>query len=187
MPDHASNPRYPILLKEIDQIHDAIKNLDDIIYKTKNFAIVLWSGSLYLIAQHVNATEKLFEIAKEDLLVFCTALIPLIFWAIHFRWQKHLSMTGQRERMISWFINSPAFLAWLKGDETIKFPVYDIPGWLYTKQGNRNQWREMKIEIDEDYLLDHSELSFWKTLLYKDAKWYYSLMAVVSLLFGILR
>jgi hypothetical protein len=46
MPDTYSNPRYPILLREIDLLHDTIKNLDDIIYKTKNFAI-LWKILFY--------------------------------------------------------------------------------------------------------------------------------------------
>lgn len=54
LPLDITNPRYPILLKEIDLIADNIKNLDDIIFKTKNFAIGIRGGSLYLISQHVQ-------------------------------------------------------------------------------------------------------------------------------------
>ena len=187
MADTFSNPRYPILLKEIDLIHSTIKNLDDIIYKTKNFAVILWGGSLYLLAQHVKVEGVVGGIPKEKLLVYLTALIPIIFWAIHYRWQKHLSMSSARESMISWFINSPGFLLWLKEEDDVHFPVYDIPGWLYTKQADRSHWGRLGIEVDEAYVLDHKELGFWKILLYKDAKWYYSLMIAISVLFGILR
>ncbi|MBK7408706.1 MAG: hypothetical protein IPJ40_11975 [Saprospirales bacterium] len=51
-------------------------------------------------------------------MIYLTALIPIIFWAIHYRWQKHLSMCSARERMMSWFDNSQAFLAWLEGEES---------------------------------------------------------------------
>jgi hypothetical protein len=186
MPDTYSNPRHPILLKEIDLIHDNIKNLDDIIYKTKNFAILIWGGSLYLIAQHVEVEGAIAGIPKEKLLVYLTVLIPVIFWAIHYRWQKHLSMCSARERMISWFLNSPGFPYWLNGEEDVNFPVYDVPGWLYTKDADRDKWERLGVEVDEVYLLDHRELSFWKILFYKDAKWYYLLMMAVSVLFGML-
>ena len=49
--DLQNNFRYQILMKEIDVIHSTIKNFDDIIYKTKNFAFLFWGGSLYLIAR----------------------------------------------------------------------------------------------------------------------------------------
>jgi hypothetical protein len=181
------NYRWEILKKQIDLIADNIRNLDDIIYKTKNFAILIWGGSLYLIVQHVEVEGAVAGITKEKILVLLTALIPVIFWAIHYRWQKHLSMCSARERMISWFINSPGFPYWLNGEEDVNFPVYDVPGWLYTKQADRNHWERLGVEVDEVYLLDHRELNFWKILFYKDAKWYYLLMIVISLLFGIMH
>ena len=89
--------------------------------------------------------------------------------------------------MISWFINSPGFSLWLEGGDDVHFPVYDVPGWLYTKQADRSTWERLGVEVDEAYMLDHRELGFWKILLYKDAKWYYSLMILISVLFGILN
>lgn len=68
----------------------------------------------------------------------------------------------------------------------MNFPVYDVPGWLYTKQADRSNWERLGVEVDEAYLLDHQELDFWKILFYKDAKWYYLLMMAVSVLFCIL-
>ena len=187
MTDHLSNPRYPILVKEIDQIHSTFKNLDDIIYKTKNFSIALWGGSLYLIAEHVKTVGEIGGIPKVELLIYFTAMIPVIFWAIHYRWQKNLSMCSARERMISWFINSPGFHLWLRGDKDVNFPIYDTPGRLYTKQADRSHWERLGVQVDEAYLLDHRDLGFWKILLYKDAKWYYLLMIAVSILFAQFR
>ena len=186
--DHKNlyNPRYTILLKEIDLIHSTIKNLDDIINKTKNFAIVVWGGSLYLIVQHVKVEGVIVGIPKENLLIYLTALIPMIFWAIHYRWQKHLLMCSSRERMISWFINSPRFPLWLHREESVKFPVYDIPGWIYTektKKKDKNNWDRLSVEVDEAYLLDHRKTG-WKILFYKDAKWYYLLMMAGSFMIG---
>lgn len=189
MTDHFSNPRYPILLKEIDLIHDTIKNLDDILYKTKNFAILIWGGSLYLITEHVEVEGAIAGVSKKDFLIYLTIIIPLIFWAIHYRWQMHLSMCSARERMISWFINSSGFPLWLNGEESVKFPVYDFTARLYNKQADRRDWERLGVEADEAYLIDlgHKELNSWKILFYKDAKWYYLLMMVISILFGVLR
>ena len=186
MSDLPTNPRYAILLKEIDQLHSTFKNLDDIIYKTKNFCIVIWGGSLLLIAQHVKVQGDIGGISKVNLLIYLTALIPVMFWAIQYRWQKSLFTCGARERMISWFINSPGFSLWLKGDEDVNFPVYDIPGRLYTKQADRSPWERLGVQVDEAYLLDHKEIGFWKILLYKDAKWFYGIMILVSILYGLI-
>lgn len=182
---HSRHHRFELLLKEIDHIHSTIKNLDDIIYKTKNFAILLWGGSLYLIAENLKTLDNVNN------LIFLTAIIPVIFWAMHFRWQKHLSMCSQRERMISFFINSTAFEKWIGNDASIRFPLYDIPGWIYTNKASaetKEVWKELGVAFDDQYLLDAKakELRFWKLLLYKDAKWYYSIMFIISIIFGIL-
>lgn len=177
-----NNPRWQILLKEIDLIHSNIKNLDDIIYKTKNFAILFWGGSLYLIVQHLKSVPNV------NALIILTAIIPVMFWAMHFRWQKHLSMCSQREQMLSFFINSPAFEEWLPGEGTVQFPLYDIPGWLYTKNMPEKALKvreQLGVKVDSKYLLDSDDLSFWKILFYKDAKWYYSMMFLISVLFGL--
>lgn len=180
------NPRYTILLKEMDLIHSTIKNLDDIIYKTKNFGILIWGGSLFLIAEHVKVQGEIWGLAKESLLIYCTVLIPVIFWAIHYRWQKHLTACGMRERMISWFINSEGFLLWMEGEDSVQFPVYDSIGRFYTKQADKTHWERIGVKVDSAYFLDDRELRFWDILLYKDAKWYYLLMISISILFGAL-
>ncbi|TVM02785.1 MAG: hypothetical protein CV087_08610 [Candidatus Brocadia sp. WS118] len=72
--------RWELLLKEIDQIHSTIKNLDDIIFKTKNFGFAFWGGSLFLSTK----LDK-FSADKIRLLILLTAIIPIMFWTIDYR------------------------------------------------------------------------------------------------------
>ena len=171
--DMENNYRYKILLKEIDIIHSTIKNLDDIIYKTKNFAFLFWGGSLFLIANlELNDDVKIS-------LILLTVLIPIMFWIIDFQWRKHLRMASQREKTISLFINSDKFEKWLNG-KNIRFPLYDPVGWIFLKRDC--QTKEYLSEIDEKYFT--TPFKFLDILLYKDSKWYFSLMIIVSILFG---
>jgi hypothetical protein len=103
-----------------------------------------------------------------------------MFWTMDFRWRKLLLMASAREKIISLFINSPEFGEWLKEEKSsLKFPLYDPVGWIYTidmdKKGN----------LDKKYLTNPGQLGLLKILLYKDAKWFYSIMIIVSILFGI--
>lgn len=107
----SQNYKYDLLLKEIDLIDGTIKNLDDIIYKTKNFAFAFWGGSIFLITK----LDK--PIADQiPLLIALTAIIPIMFWIIDYRWRKHLLLVSARERIISLFINSSEFREWMKED-----------------------------------------------------------------------
>lgn len=177
--------RYQILMKEIDQIHDSIKNLDDIMFKTRNFAILFWGGSIFLIADHLAGADSQIIESNIKLLFALTAIIPLIFWVMHFRWQIHLTKTGQREEMISLFLNSPNFDEWLKEGATPHFPLYDVPGWLYTTTPSDRLTEKFNltgVKVDPRYLLNPKEIRLWKLFFYKDAKWYYSMMIIGSLL-----
>jgi hypothetical protein len=49
-----SNSYTNLLLKELDVIQDFIKNLDDIIHKSKHFFFLTWGDSFYLITQHLK-------------------------------------------------------------------------------------------------------------------------------------
>lgn len=168
------NYKYDLLLKEIDLISGNIKNLDDIIYKTKNFAFAFWGGSIFLITKlDASMADKI------PALLFLTAIIPVMFWTMDYHWRGHLRFASTRERIISLFINSPEFAEWLADDNgKIKFPLYDPVGWIYTTTGDHYK------NIPQEYLIDRTQYSFWNILLYKDAKWYYSIMIIISLLFG---
>lgn len=174
--------RWELLLKETDQIQDTIKNLDDIIFKTKNFGFLFWGGSLFLIVEHLDELEQW----KRAVLILLTALIPLLFWIMDYYWRKYLMQCGQRERHISHFLNSEAFERLvLKGEKDIEgkqFPFFDVVGWIYTKTA------DVKTEgpFLEEYLVNPDEFKGWRVIKYKDAKWFYGVMISVSVVFGML-
>ncbi len=174
--------RWELLLKEMDQIHDTIKNLDDIIFKTKNFGFLFWSGSLYLIVEHM---KEVSQEAKTSLILM-TALIPLLFWAMDYVWRKHLMLCSRRERHISHFLNSEAFeqlvLQGKKDLEGKQFPFFDVVGWIYTKTAGKTTDYFM-----DEYLIDSAEFRGWKVIAYKDAKWFYGAMILTSIVFGIIH
>lgn len=175
--------RWELLLKEMDQIHDTIKNLDDIIYKTKNFGFLFWGGSLYLIVEHMDEVSQDVKAA----LILLTALIPLLFWVIDYPWRKHLMQCSRRERHISHFLNSEAFERLvLEGEKDIegkRFPFFDVVGWIYTTTADAKTGGPFLAE----FLISPDEFRGWKVIKYKDAKWFYGTMMVVSIVFGMIH
>lgn len=163
-------PHYDLLLKEIELLNGNIKNMDDIIHKTKNFALLLWGGSLSVLLGNLES-----DTVYGHLLLALTTLIPALFWGIEYRYRRHLMYMSMRDRVISKFINSAAFPTWIEtGSAEPKFPLYDLGGWIYTR-GAREA-----AGIGEEYLVDHSSVGFWQVLFYKDAKWFYSIMIFIS-------
>jgi len=157
----------------MDYIEGTIKNLDDIIHKTKNFAFLTWGGSLYLIAKQLSQ-----EGFNNGLLYLLTAGIPLLFWAMDYNWRKHLLKCGMRKRVLSAFINSPAFDKWVADRQALpesgQFPLYDPVGWNYTRKNYPNG------PYAEEYLVDDRRLSWYKVAFYKDAYLFYGVMVVLS-------
>lgn len=167
-------PHYDLLLKEIELIHSGIKNLDDLIHKTKNFAVVLWGGSISVILGQMGGSTD-----NASLFLLLTAVIPVLFWIMDFNWRRHLRLASEREKIISRFINGPAFKEWLAtGETTPRFPLYDTVGWIYTTD------MQGPHEFGEAYLVDRARAGFWKVLLYKEAKLFYPIMIVLSLVLG---
>jgi len=177
---HRRQHRWELLLKEMDQIHSAIKNLDDIIFKTKNFGFLFWGGSLYLIVEHLSQVPPKMKMA----LIFLTALIPLLFWVMDYNWRKHLMQCSRRERHLSHFLNSEAFERLvLQGEKDLegkRFPFFDVVGWIYTKTADG----KTDDSFLEEYLINPDEFRGWRVIQYKDAKWFYGTMFMVSITLG---
>lgn len=173
---------WEVLMKEIDLIDTTIRNLDDIIFKTKNFAFVLWGGSLYLIVEQLSSNPAV----NVKLLVLLTALIPLIFWMMDFQWRRHLLNASAREKIISQFLNSDAFDQWIMYKEEPKkhFPIYDPVGWIYTRKAQETE--QLARTYDNKYLTNPKANRFGKILFYKDAKLFYPVLMIVSIVFGLL-
>ncbi|TVL97972.1 MAG: hypothetical protein CV087_21820 [Candidatus Brocadia sp. WS118] len=72
-----SEYRLEILKQEIQIINNTFGRLDQIIFQTKDWTVVTWTGSVALLLKE----------GKEELLVFAL-VIPLFFWISHVRWVK---------------------------------------------------------------------------------------------------
>jgi hypothetical protein len=166
----------------LDTIQDIIKNLDDIIYKSKNFAFLTWGGSLYLITQHLNIVGD----EQKGYLILLTATIPILFWSMDYKWRKHILQSSARMKIISLFLNSPEFkkMTTEESDQQYHhhFPLYDPVGWIFTKRAALHDPDIPKDLIDPKYLLDEEQLSFIKVIFYKDAYLFYGTLIFLSIL-----
>ncbi len=175
-----SSTNLTLLLKELDIIQDTIKNLDDIIYKTKNFAFLAWGGSLYLFTEQFKEIDETYR----ALLYGLTAIIPLLFWVMDFRWRIHLLRSSKRERIISRFINSPVFELWQLGNNLPpdqSFPLYDPVGCIYFTKASGKVDPE-NVKFSEQYLIDNRNFGWLKVAFYKDAYIFYGTLVLMSLI-----
>jgi hypothetical protein len=85
-----------ILKQEIDLIDKTVTRIDHIHLSLKNWTIVIWGGSLYLVTQYLG---------KSIPLTLLTAIIPFLFGIIDLTWVKQLLIVGFRQGLISEFIN----------------------------------------------------------------------------------
>lgn len=173
--------RWQILQKEIDLIDGTIKNLDDLIHKSKNFAWLMWGGSLFLIVGPLAGAD-----VDQRSLIFATAIIPLLFWLMDFQWRRHLRYAGERQKTISRFINSSDFLEGLDDQGTAKFPLLDPVGWTYTRQTTDPKVLLVIEDVNPSYLIDREKFSTLRIAFYKDAAIYFLTMTVLSVIFGLL-
>ena len=94
--------------------------------------------------------------------------------------------------MISKFINSEVFEKWLKDNEMVNFPLYDVQGWMYRINLKKNFFHKLfctkkKEEQEEEkkIWLDDNEICFWETLFYKNAKFYFPIMIIISIIMSV--
>lgn len=185
MPTPLSQSYTTLLFKELDVIQDTIKNLDDIIHKSKNFSFLAWGGSLYLVIEHLGITKQ----QDKGLMSLLTAIIPILFWAMDYKWRKHILQSSMRIKIISLFINSVEFNKMISGetdfDGAENFPFYDPVGWIYTKKAVTEDPDIPANQFASKYLLDESKLTGRKILFYKDAYIFYGTMLLLSIVLGV--
>ena len=85
-----------ILKQEINLIDKTIARIDHIQLSMKNWAIVIWGGSLYLIVEHLDRSGRL---------ILLTAIIPLLFGYMDLNWHRQLLKVRYREKRIADYIN----------------------------------------------------------------------------------
>jgi len=88
-----------LLKMELELVNSTIRQLDDITKGIKNWAIVVWTGSVGLGLSTANLHKFLW----------LTGLIPLLFWIVDASYRRHQRTFIVRMRDISDFVNSSEF------------------------------------------------------------------------------
>lgn len=86
-----------ILKKELDLIDNTLGRIDTIQMSLKNWCIVIWGGSLYLVTEFFDKSSTLFLL---------TALIPALFGYLDLLWKRQILKATYREEKISEFLNA---------------------------------------------------------------------------------
>jgi len=108
--EDAFNFRLEILKKELDSINTSMKKIDDIGNSIKNWAILIWAGSISAILSKTNL---------HNYMVF-TAVLPLVFMVTDAYWRQIQRRFSYRQKQIANFLNSK------KLDESFKTKVLDF-------------------------------------------------------------
>ncbi len=132
---------------EVEIIDKAIARLDGITQTTKNWAILIWSGSMAVALGQADLRPYIIS----------TAVIPLLFWTIDARWRFYLRAFMFRDEKIAEFLNSSNFQESFKQRKIIGMSLFDARGFQYRKtkeyKEKVNMWRSLKYpEISIFYL-----------------------------------
>ena len=106
-----------ILRQEIDLIDKTIARIDQIQIALKGWAITVWGGSLFLVAQHLE---------ESGILILLTAIIPLLFGMLDLIWAKQILIVNYRQEKLARFINAE--------EEDRNFSFLDPLAKKYSKQ-----------------------------------------------------
>jgi hypothetical protein len=155
--DESFKYRLEILSKEIDLTNSAIDRIDGITQAVKNWAIVIWAGSVSLFLGSVELRKFLI----------LTAILPFMFWISDARWRNLQKRSVVRQRKISEFVNSDKFVESFKTKNFKNFYLLDPVG--------RTHWKE------DDF---RKAISMRKTFFYKEIIWFYGGLMLLSLLLG---
>jgi hypothetical protein len=101
---------------EFEAINKAIERLDETTQATKNWAVVLWAGSLGV------------ALGKPEMHPYIpiTAALPLLFWFIDAQWRRIQRSFIFRSHRISDFLNGPALTKSIENGRLTDFIVLDL-------------------------------------------------------------
>ncbi|WP_420627196.1 hypothetical protein [Candidatus Leptofilum sp.] len=150
-----------ILKDELEHIQNTIARMDEITQTTKNWAILVWGGSVLL---------ALGDPVLRDYLFF-TALLPLLFWYIDGRWRYLQRRSSFRARKISQFLNDGRLTDSFQMGKLTNFTVYDPIGSQYD------------AKKDPDYA---NYVSMRKALSYAEVMGFYGALVLVSIFLALI-
>jgi len=149
--------RLDLLNKEIDLVDSTIARIDGITQAVKNWAIVVWAGSISIFLGSVELRPYLI----------LTALLPFMFWVSDTQWRRLQKRSVFRQRKIAEFVNSPAFDEAFKEHSFKAFQILDPVG--VTHRGSK-EYRAAR--------------SFVRVFFFKEVAWFYGGLMLLSLLLG---
>lgn len=119
--DKAFEFQLQTLTLEMEYIERAIARLDEMTQTTKQWAVLIWSGSISVILSQQSLKQY----------IFFTAVIPVLFWIIDARWRFWLGHFSYRQGKISQFINSDALQKAYEQKSFSGFTILDPLGKSY--------------------------------------------------------
>jgi hypothetical protein len=129
---------------EISIIDNAISKMDHITTVHRNWAVVLWAGSIGLALKQPDL---------QTYIIF-TAAIPLLFWAINVKWYYYISGFVFREKKIAEFLNSDDFQISFQQSKMTNFQVLDPSGKQYKNEDDykkvvnmRRAFKDKEIQV----------------------------------------
>ncbi len=152
------NYQLDFLKMEYQAINEMIKRIDEITQKNKDWAVLIWAGSISGAISKVELRQY----------VILTAILPLLFWFLD-AWWRRIQRTGAfRIEKISDFLNGPQLVESFKKHTLVDFHVVDP--------------RSRKYKSLPD-LKQYSRVS--RTMWFKEVAVFYIGLITVSLALGI--
>ncbi len=103
---------------EFDSINDAISRIDETTQGTKNWAVIVWAGSLGISLGNLELRHY----------AGLTAMIPLLFWFIDGQWRRIQRSFIFRIQRISEFLNGPHLKESFVNQKLVGLEVLDPRG-----------------------------------------------------------
>lgn len=165
-----------ILFKELDLIDNTISRLDKQIQISKNICITLWTAWLgWFLTDYINGNSK----ENLNLVILASAIFPILFWLVDFEFRKALLSVGERQSIISLYLNS-------RDKENTELPLLDPVGWIYNfdVEALVNKC-EFKLLDNKKKLLLGQKIHWINILFYKEAKWIFLPLILISIILAI--
>ena len=135
--------------------------MDEITQTTKNWAILVWGGSILLVLGDPVLRGYLFF----------TAVSPLLFWYIDGRWRYLQRRSSFRSKKINQFLNDGRLIDSFRTGKLINFNVYDPIGSQY------------RAATDPEYT---KYVSMKKALSYAEVIGFYGAFVLISIFLALI-
>jgi hypothetical protein len=132
---------------EYNAINELIKRIDEITQKNKEWAILIWAGSISVAISQTPLRKY----------IMLTAILPLLFWFIDAWWRRIQKTSVFRVKKISDFLNGPDLEESFRQKKLVNFHVVDPRGGKYSGlpeyESYKSAWRTMRYgEVGGFYL-----------------------------------